>query len=395
MDDSWLRKAIEHTKRSIAATSESQFNDYGEDSLGAYRMEMSLRYDSLAMIEEELYLINFTRGPDAPNDRELYGSLLESAFSCQKFTWPSDYRNHHAGETRAWERAMRWIRVKVMGLTTEHDEIDWDYLIRIASTHAGSPLQTCENAKLEARGPTTEESWAVTELMCRRWAHSRDEDHKDALLKHSCTNPDVHQPPEITFFQLANSFRYRLTGSNDGCPFVFHLASLNVAKALREEVFVYNEPEDGISWPNRDSFTRNFLAVQDLMEIQWRIYQCTKSPKDAWGYDDRRWELIRKRFIYDAWHQEGQEDSSPLEDKGVVLINQQSAIGEERMNTWWTPGMSLKTPRLRFLDLDGSEEPTPTIDTWISDRTPDGRFVLGGLIKGRDDDVLRFIESFG
>lgn len=381
---SWLHKAIKHSRDSVVATPNER----------SYRYLLSLRYDSLAMMLETLYLVTFTQGPDVQNDPELYNELLEAALFAAEYTVPEDYTSHLSGETTAHSRILRWFRVRYMGQTSENGTLDWDHMIGLGSRYPGSKWG-CANASSIYDGPTPEQAWAVIEILARRWAHTRTTEHKEALLDYTRTNLIPDSSDESIFYELGRLSQSRLTGGEGyDCLFRFHLPTLNVTKALWEEYLALNEPKDGAFWQSVVDFNRNFVAVDDLAQVQYRIHKCTKNPQDAWAYDDLRWQAIRKMFLWQGWSLEASEYSFPAINPTPVVIAEFSAIdGETKIQTWWVPGMSLRTPRLRFLKLSKEDE-APKVDNWISDRTSDGRFVLGGAVKGRDDDVLWFLSGF-
>lgn len=206
------------------------------------------------------------------------------------------------------------------------------------------------------------------------------------------------------------------------------LPSLLVGRALWEEFLTYNEPVDEISFPDRSSSNRNFWSIQDLMQLQLRIHFLRqnagdqKTAEEAWLYDDRALEYTSKKIVYQRWNSEdddvanswvyteatGETRRSAAEEirnannkhdaskmpfsKGDSYCISSSVSLIDRTSKFYTWKIAFKPSRFRFLEVEGKD--LPSKETWISERTSDGRFVLAEPVEGRDNDVLSFLNEY-
>lgn len=376
----WLPKAIEFGKEAL------KFLEEHENSMTPvyYRMIYAGRAEKLSRVYQSMY----DEAEDGGDIRTLQEASHWRARAVD-YTIPEDHIE--GGDLKRWERFRDFcnIQIRIFDVVTDGD---WDRLVDLALS------QPCDITDSER--PTSQYNWwNVFYLMARRWSVTRNPDHLQSLLDHvkELWNLEIKPTETYTCDAEDNQHLLRIAAVNfdrdhsEGTLWEKHLNSIQTAIALWEEV------RSHIGCETVDDVEEVMQPVVWLTDLYARRYWKTLKAADGWAYDDINLENCNMSVTLSMFSNQS-ETSSPSRRLSILNKNVHSSTVGESIVTKLKFTISHKGPgfgsrRLMFVTGKDFDE-KPSLDNWVRDRTDEGTYVLGGAIRGRDDDVFEYLENY-
>ncbi|KAJ9657657.1 hypothetical protein H2198_004185 [Neophaeococcomyces mojaviensis] len=315
-------------------------------------------------------------------------------------TEPDDYQEDGLGK-RYW-RFKLWCDLWVR-LMDVRDDLALSGVIHLAAEH-----HPCDIRNKEMRSACSN-FFNVLALECRQWAITRNPEHlkaiydrtKDLLKSEAEDRSSDTEPPKYAYDaenpkhvirRAAKFFDWYYDVEESESSWSTHLRTIETAIALWEQVHA------GIGRETLDDLQEDMYPVLRIRDLYWQKYRITNVATDGWRYDDLNYESTNMNVtIQMLGCVQGETKRIDQISEGSSACTIGSSVVTGQTYTIWssTPAtlvMDMGSQRFKFLRR-GDDGP-PTIEDWISGRTDDGKFILGGAIRGRDDDVFEFLRSY-
>jgi len=382
----WLKKGVKFGTEALKFMQDHT----GDLPLASYQVLYSERCARLAGGYKMLY------------DEEKKADQIENAFKwqeqCVNATDPDIYEDY--GLARQYWRHKSWCDLWVDLIDVKPD-LTLSTIIHIMSENLSCSI-TDQNDSLAYQN-----FFNVFTLECRQWQHTGDPKDLEAILNRSQTllekeatdrtsDPDVDdysydpQNPQHVIRRAAEIFGYH-TGINDlASQWYNHIATIDTGIGLWEHV------RTGIPRKTVNDLQQDLAPICWIRDYYGRKFDITKNVTYGWRYENLDIESTNVNNIIQIF--QGKEplaeelESLTREGKGCTIG--QSEVTGQMFIVWATPGTlaTYTSPRLKFLTKDG--DGPPTVEDWISGFSEDRKFVLGGAVEGRDDDVFKFVREY-